>query len=157
MLTSVKMDILRYCQTKKYSLEDLFAVMDKNKDKDISLTELRAGLKDAVKESSIVDLFRLMDADNSNSISIDELRGELNIINAAIVLDGIKASATKAANGKFNVDMLFNTVDNNKSGTIDIFEFEELVRLAYKSCEKSEIDLLFHVVDKNGQGFINKD
>ena len=66
-------------------------------------------------------MFSAIDIDNSGTLTIDELRLELDIINAALVLDKIKQTASQSK--EITIEMMFNSVDANRSGHIDIFEF----------------------------------
>ena len=60
-------------------------------------------------------------------------------------------------NGKeTTLNSLFDTVDNNRNGEIDIIEFNELINLIYEDVGKVEVDELFKHFDKNGLGKINK-
>ena len=88
-LLHLKTKLYNFVKKKNYSLEELFAILDKNKNNEVDLEEMINGLGSALGESGCTTLFRAIDIDRSNSLTIDELRQELDVINAALVLDKI--------------------------------------------------------------------
>jgi len=138
-------------------LDDFFAILDKNQDKELSLSEMLTGLKDFLDEDDITELFAAVDIDKSGSVTVDELRSELDVINAAYVLDQIKKTCDESAGGNSTIDKLFETIDDDESGHIDVLEFSKLVNIAYRETGKSEVDLLFKLVDKYQRGYLTKE
>ena len=55
-----------------------------------------------------------------------------------------------------NLEQLFQSVDTNLDGEIDIWELFELVKsLGFNTSDQSSIKQLFHSFDSNGDGSIN--
>lgn len=69
-----------------------------------------------------------MDKDNSNSLTYEEIIQECSKIHCGYVLSKVKAAIdSDTAGGAKRVDEVFRTVDNDKSGSIDIIEFSEML------------------------------
>ena len=131
------------------SLEQLFAFIDKDKSKQLSMKELTLGLKSVLTDEEIVLLFQAVDRDQSNEISYDELMGACGRIHCGYVMDKVKRAIDR---GDLSVDKVFQTVDSDGNGAIDIVEFNEMISLLYDKVGKTEVDELFKHVDKRGTG-----
>ena len=55
------------------SLEHLFAYLDKDRSKSISVAELSRGLKSILSEAEIVKYFQTVDIDQGNTVTFEEL------------------------------------------------------------------------------------
>ena len=137
------------------NLHLLFSHLDKDKNKSLSIGELTLGLKNCLSDDEARELFIAVDKDKSNSITIDELITECSMIHCAYVLEEIKKAIREGTN--LNLDQVFDTVDDNRNGEMDIFEFNTLINLAYSNVEKFEIDAIFKHLDLKGTGKIKKE
>lgn len=64
-------------------MNEFVAVMDKNGDKEISLSEFVAQMKTFLTEPEAVELFKAIDHDKSETLTVDEIMVELASISAA--------------------------------------------------------------------------
>lgn len=65
MLLAIKKKLHGYISRKSFTMNEFVAVMDKNGDKEISLSEFVAQMKTFLTEPEAVELFKAIDHDKS--------------------------------------------------------------------------------------------
>lgn len=95
------------------------------------------------------------DKDDSKQITVDELISECAKIHTGYVLSKLKA-AIENAKGQ-TIDSIFNTLDDNNNGLMEVSEFNSLINALYETVDKYEVDALFKHFDSRGMGKITKD
>lgn len=96
-----------------------------------------------------------IDKDNSGTLTYEEIIQECSKIHCGYVLQKVKnAIEADTTGGAKRVDEVFKTVDNDRSGEIDIIEFNEMLHLLYDKVDKVEVDELFKHFDSRGLGKI---
>ena len=58
---------------------------------------------------------------------------------------------------EITIDKVFNTLDSNKNGDMEVTEFNEMLHLLYDKVDKVEVDELFKHFDSKGIGKISKE
>ncbi|CDW86689.1 protein fantom [Stylonychia lemnae] len=151
----IKEKIQKNLVSQGLDLHTLFKFLDKDKSKTLTIGELTMGMKNYLDDKEALELFMAIDKDNSNSISIDEIINECSMIHCVYVLDQLKKAIQTGVD--LSVEKVFETVDNNKNGEMDIFEFNEMITLLHKDVEKFEVDAIFKHFDIKGTGKISKE
>ena len=93
MLTSIKKKFYEHIVRKGFTVGEFTAIVDRNRDKEISLSEFVAQVKDFLPDHEAVELFRAIDHDGNNSLTSDEINYELAGVNAAMIIDKVKKAA----------------------------------------------------------------
>jgi Ca2+-binding EF-hand superfamily protein len=75
---------------KKLSIQQLFQILDKDKNHSLSYEELAAGTKEYLTREEAKNLFVAIDQDQSRDISIYELVNEMQVLNSAYVFAQVK-------------------------------------------------------------------
>jgi Ca2+-binding EF-hand superfamily protein len=109
-------------------LSHLFAYIDRDNSKSISIEEFTKGLKTVLNDEECRTLFLHIDTDNSNSLSYEEIINSLQHIYTGYILFKLRGMIDKSA-GVLTPEIIFNTSDNDNDGLIDIIEFFELMQL----------------------------
>ena len=91
-LVRIKTELYNHLKKMDWTLNDLFRVLDKNNDREVSYQEFLDGMKKILSSTDADKLFHAIDIDDSKSLTMDEVSQELQNINAAIVLDSIKST-----------------------------------------------------------------
>ena len=74
-------------------MAEFTAIIDKNGDKEISLSEFVQAVKTFLNDHEATELFTAIDHDNSHTLTSDEINLELASVNASIIIDKIKNTA----------------------------------------------------------------
>lgn len=145
-------------------MQELFKMIDKDKDGEISETELGHVIKDLgiqVTHEQLGDFFKQMDKDKSGTISFSEFVSGLRWTRKSAEL------ATKSQQNplsKFVSSLkddhlkkmkdLFMEMDKNKDGALSRAELVEVMTNLGVKANKQEFDELFSNLDENGNGTI---
>ena len=86
------------------SLEHLFAYLDKDRSKSISVAELSRGLKSILSEAEIVKYFQTVDIDQGNTVTFEELTVSLKEVHLNYILHKLKLAITS---GKLTAEKVF--------------------------------------------------
>lgn len=62
----------------------------------------------------------------------------------------------KSKKGQDAAAKFFSMFDANKSKTIDVVEFGEVLASAWKKVEREELDAIFRVIDRQNRGFLTE-
>ena len=89
-LVDIKTSLWHWMKGRKYSMDNLYAILDKNSDGRITCEEMVARLGDAIGKERAVTLFRAIDVNSDGQLDIGEVRQELESIAAAQVLSTMK-------------------------------------------------------------------
>lgn len=117
---------------------ELFSKLDKNKDGYITLKELKEGMKDYADIEEVVEILEGIDIDHNGAINYTEF--------IAATLDQNKIFAEK-----FKLREVFNALDKDRSGFIDVHDLQEVL-------EKDGAKVLREVIeeiDKDGDKQVN--
>ena len=85
-LVQIKTALWNWMKKNNYSMGNLYAILDKNKDGSITCDEMVDRLGQAIGEKQAVALFGAIDINRDGSLDMGEVRQELQFINAAQVL-----------------------------------------------------------------------
>lgn len=153
-LLRIKRKLQEYIQRKELTVAEFAAIIDKNGDKEITLPEFIPAVSTFLSDVEATEMFTAIDHDNSHTLTADEINLELASVNAAIVIDKIKARAKEM---NFTAAQLFDTYDNNRSNRMDEAEFFEFVDQAGQQTDKATADYIFKTVDKDSKGYVSKE
>ena len=78
---------------KEQTVAEFTAIIDRNGDKEISLSEFIPAVKTFLNDVEATELFTAIDHDNSHTLTSDEVNLELASVNASIIIDKIKNTA----------------------------------------------------------------
>ena len=95
MLLAIKNKLHDYVTRKTFTITEFCAIVDKNGDKEISVNEFVAQVKTFLSEAEAMELFKAIDHDSSHTLTVDEINLELASVNASLILEKIKASASE--------------------------------------------------------------
>ena len=123
-LLRIKKKLQEYIVRKGLTIAEFTAIIDKNGDKEISLTEFIPAVKTFLNDVEATEMFTAIDHDNSHTLTSDEVTLELASINAAIIIGKIKDTAKEQ---KFTPVQLFEAYDNDHSGKMDEAEFFDFI------------------------------
>lgn len=154
-LTMIKQKLQQHLIKSDLSLEQLFRYLDKDKSKGITIQELTRGLNSILTDEEVRILFIAVDKDQSNEITYEELITECAKIHCGYVLQKIKGAIESGKS--MSIDKVFDTLDSNKNGDMEITEFNEMLHLLYDNVDKFEVDELFKHFDSKGFGKITKE
>ena len=102
-------------------------------------------------------MFYAIDKDRSGEISYNELITECSKINCAYVLFKIQDLLNKnKSDPSYTPEKIFDQFDRNKTGSMEIQEFNELLKFLYDNVGKLEVDSLFKHFDTSGRGRLTK-
>lgn len=79
----MRVKLYEHMSAKDHSLDDLFAIMDRDKNNSIDIEEFKRGVKDALSDHQAQVLFNAIDIDKSLTLTRDEIAIELSTINCA--------------------------------------------------------------------------
>lgn len=153
-LIRIKEKIQEHMIKSEIELSHLFAYLDRDNSKSISIEEFTRGLNTVLTAEEARILFLHLDTDDSNSITYNEIINNLQHIYTGYILFKLRGMIDKSG-GALTPELIFKTADNNDDGSMDVTEFYELMQLQITGLSKVEVDLLFQHFDKKGRGKIN--
>lgn len=153
MVVKVKEKLKNYMLKKEWQLTDLVAIFKGQRNKEINIHHFNQALKSILDHEECRVLFKAIDVDNSQDISTEEIHAELAILNAALCFDKLR---TTAENAGMKVDEVFDTVDADRSGTVEVDEFATLVDDLLNIKDTDQVNMLFAEIDKDSKGYISR-
>ena len=109
-------------------LSHLFAYIDRDHSKNISIEEFTKGLNTVLNAEECRNLFLHIDTDNSNTLSYEEIINSLQHIYTGYILFKLRGMIDKSG-GALTPEIIFKTADNDNDDLIDLIEFYELMQL----------------------------
>lgn len=153
-LAVIRKKIYQYIVKKNYNLEDLFTIIDKNNSKYLTIAEWTTATKEIMSEDEALTFFKACDPTNTNNVHLDSFIRELITIRVARALtelentmNTVNKSSSQDAAAKF-----FQLADKDKTGTIDVVEFGDVLENAWKKVSKEELDNIFRAIERKGTG-----
>jgi Ca2+-binding EF-hand superfamily protein len=117
------------------------------------ITRGLSGVNQILTDAECVKLFDHIDVDQSKNLTYKEFIHSLQQIYTGYILHKLR-SIIENSGGKLKPEEIFAACDNNRNGSIDVTEFNEMIQLQLGDLEKHEIDCLFQHFDKKGHGNI---
>ncbi len=153
-LIRIKEKLQEHMIKSEIELSHLFAYLDRDNSKSISIEEFTRGLNTVFSAEEARILFIHIDTDESNTLSYEEIINSLQHIYTGYILYKLRGMIDKSG-GALTAESIFKTADTNEDGLMDVTEFYDLMQLQITGLSKLEVDLLFQHFDKKGRGKIN--
>jgi Ca2+-binding EF-hand superfamily protein len=83
VIHELRVKLFQYLAREDHTLDELFAIMDKDKNKEIDVGEFKHGLRNAMTSGEAEQLFKAIDIDGNGDLTRDEIAIELSTINCA--------------------------------------------------------------------------
>jgi Ca2+-binding EF-hand superfamily protein len=139
-----------------YSLEDLYAQIDRAKSSELTIQQFTEGCKDIVTEQEAVELFKAAAVHDSSKINFSEFLQVLIQIRTARALDALEEAMNKLK-GEGDAAKKFFQFDRDHSGTIDVIEFGNILEAAFRRMPKDELDSIFRTIVKNNKAELSEE
>ena len=119
----IKEKVQQYLIKHDFSLEHWFGFIDKDRSQTVTIEEFTRGLSEVLSADECLILFQSIDWDRNNMLTYEELVNGCCKIYASYVLHKLRQAIQGGARSGLSIDKVFQTVDDNSNGEMDISEF----------------------------------